>query len=249
MAQEGDLRIPDLEGAAPACSRKLSESPPDLGRDGASPSSQIIDLRNLLAERFPQSLRPAQSCLTTGIDALDQVTDGGLPKNCITELSSPHVSAGSACLLHALLQAACRGRYFLALIDGRDSFDPAPLGNSRLRNLLWVRCRNAMEGMKAADLLLRDGNFPLVILDLVLNPPEELRKIPQTSWYRLQRLVEIIPTAFLVLTRQSMVSSAQWKLTLANSWTLQDLEDRNAVSRLQIRVHRVHGAQQIAGVR
>jgi hypothetical protein len=212
-------------------------------------SSKVIDLRNLLAGRFPQSLRPSRTCLKTGISALDQAVHGGLPKNCITELSSPHVSAGSACLLHALLHAAHRDRYFIALIDGRDSFDPEAAGNSRLRRLLWVRCHEAMQAVKAADLLLRDGNFPLVILDLVLNPPEELRKIPQTSWYRLQRLVELVPTAFLVFTRRSVVSSAQWKLTLANYRRLQDLDKHDSVSRLKIDVHRVHGAQQLAGER
>src|SRR5206468_4710380 len=100
----------------------------------------------------------------------------------------------------------------ISLIDGRDSFDPQPLGNSCLRHLLWVRCHKAFEAVKAADLLLRDGNFPLVIVDLVLNPPEELRKIPQTSWYRLQRLVEPTSAVCLVLTRHSMVSSAQLKI-------------------------------------
>jgi hypothetical protein len=212
-------------------------------------SSKIIDLRNLLAGRFPQSLRPSRTFLKTGISALDQATHGGLAKNCITELSAPHMSGGSASLLHALLQAAHRDRYFFALIDGRDSFDPSPAGNSRLRNLLWVRCHNAREGVKAADLLLRDGNFPLVILDLVLNPAQELRKIPQTSWYRLQRLVELVPSAFLVLTRVTVVSSARWKLTLSNSWTLQNLERADAVSCLKIDVQRIHGAEQRAGDR
>jgi hypothetical protein len=210
-------------------------------------SNKIVDLRNLLAERFPQSLRPAHSYLKTGISALDQATAGGLWKNCITELSSPHINAGSASLLHTLLHAAHRDRYFLALIDGRDSFDPATAGSSRLRNLFWIRCHNAMQAMKASDLLLRDGNFPLVVLDLVLNPVEELRKIPQTSWYRLQRLIELIPSVCLILTRRSIVSSAQWKLTLENSWTLSDLENQDAVSRLKIEVRRVHVAQQIAG--
>jgi hypothetical protein len=105
-----------------------------------------------------------------------------------------------------------------------------------------------MEAVKAADLLLRDGNFPLVILDLVLNPANELRKIPQTSWYRLQRLVEPVTTAFLVLTRRSMVSSAQVKLMLDNCWTLKDFGNRDVVSELKIHVRRIHGAGQIAGV-
>lgn len=239
-----------LEGAAPSAPTKISRPPSRVdqnsGRDGARPSSKIVDLRNLLAERFPQSLPPAHSYLKTGISSFDQAMAGGLWKNCLTELSSPHVSAGSACLLHTLLHAAHRDRYFLALIDGRDSFDPATAGNSRLRNLFWIRCHNAMQAMKASDLLLRDGNFPLVVLDLVLNPVGELRKIPQTSWYRLQRLIESIPSVCLILTRRSIVSSAQWKLTLENSWTLSDLEHHDAVSRLKIEVRRIHGAQQIA---
>lgn len=211
-------------------------------------SNKIVDLRNLLAERFPHSSLQAANRLTTKIAVLDHATEGGLPKNSVTEIISPHVSAGSASLIHALLQAAHRDRYFLALIDGRDSFDPEFIGNLYLQNLLWVRCYNAMEAVKAADLLLRDGNFPLVILDLVLNPANELRKIQQTSWYRLQRLVEPMATAFLVLTRRSMVSSAQVKLTLDNYWTLKDLESRDIVSELKIHVQRIHGAGQIAGV-
>jgi hypothetical protein len=241
MSEDCGLRIADLEGAAPACSRKLSESAPDLGRDGARPSnSSIVDLRNLLAERFPHSLLPPGAPLRTGVPALDDVTEGGLPKSAITELISPHLSAGSAWLIYALLQKAYQDRYFLALIDACDSFDSAPLGNSRLRNLLWIRCHNAMEAVKSTDLLLRDGNFPLVILDLVFNSPEESRKIPQTSWYRLQRLVESVPTAFLVLTRRSMVSSAQWKLVLENRWGFPDLERHDTGSRLKICVQRSH---------
>jgi hypothetical protein len=202
--------------------------------------SRIIDLRKLLAERFPHAPAVATRPLITGLSFLDQTIGGGLPKGAITELISPRVSAGSASLIHALLETAQRDCYFLALIDGRDSFDPQPLGNACLRHLLWVRCTKALEAIKAADLLLRDGNFPLVIVDLVLNPPEELRKIPQTTWYRLQRLVEPAPTACLVLTRQGMVSSAQLKIVLENLWTLETFEQEDAISRLQIRVQRSH---------
>lgn len=207
-------------------------------------SRAIIDLRNLLAERFPQPLPPPNLRLPTGLPAIDEVLGGGLPKSAITELSSPHVSAGTALLLYALLQNAHQAGYFLVLVDGRDSFDPQPLGNSRLRNLLWVRCTKALEALQAVDLLLRDGNFPLVVLDLVLNASAELRKIPQTSWYRLQRLVEAAPTAFLVLTRESIINSAQLKLSLENAWTLADLEQNHLAARFQILVKRAQGGRE-----
>src|SRR5213082_2206703 len=206
-----------------------------------APSGKIVDLRKLLAERFPQPPFPAATRLATGLSFVDQAIGGGLPRGAITELISPQISAGSASFIQALLQAAHRDRYFLALIDGRDSFDPsalAELGKVRLRNLLWVRCSKALKALKAADLLLRDGNFPLVIVDLVLNPPEELRKIPQTNWYRLQRLVEASSAACLVLSRHSMVSSAQLKIVLENSWTLESFEEKAAISRLRIRLQR-----------
>jgi len=209
-------------------------------------SSKVVDLRKLLAERFPQSFTSPALRFATGLPLIDEAIGGGFPKSAITELSSPQVSAGSALLLYALLEKVQRDGSFLALVDGRNSFDPEPLGNQRLRNLLWVRCTKALDAVKAADLLLRDGNFPVVVLDLVLNTSDELRKIPQTSWYRLQRLVETAPTAFLVLTRTSIISSAQLKLSLDNAWRLIDFEQDDLRARLKILVKRAQGGQAIA---
>jgi hypothetical protein len=203
-------------------------------------SDKIIDLRNLLAIRFPQAPTLPETRLVTGLACFDEPVGGGLPKGAITELISPRGSAGSASLIHGFIHGAYRDNYFVALIDGRDSFDPCALDNSILHQLLWIRCAKTLEAVKAADLLLRDGNFPLVVLDLILNSPEELRKIPQSTWYRLQRLIESVPTACLVLTRYEMVSSAQLKLVLENSWNLESLEKQDAISQLRMVVKRSH---------
>ena len=203
-------------------------------------SAKVIDLRKLLAERFPHPTITTATRLFIGLPFLDQSVGGRLPRGAITELISPRTSTGSASLIHALIGSANRDNYFLVLIDGRDSFDPCGLDNTLLRHLLWIRCSKASEAIRAADLLLRDGNFPLVIVDLVLNSPEELRKIPQTNWYRLQRLVELIPTACLVLTRYEMVGSAQLKLVLENSWNLETLEKQDAISQQRIVVKRTY---------
>jgi recA bacterial DNA recombination protein len=207
----------------------------------------IIDLRKALAERFPQLLPPAKTVLPTHLSFLDAITGGGFPKSAITELISPRPSAGSASLIHALLRSAQRDQYFIALIDGSDSFDSGSSTNFALRHLLWIRCRKAFDAVKAADLLLRDGNFPLVIVDLVLNPAEELRKIQQTSWYRLQRLAEAVPSVCLIINRQSMVSSAQLKIVLENSWALADLEKQNALTDLRFHVQRSHVKSLVIG--
>ena len=204
------------------------------------PANKVVDLRKLLAARFPHPSPPPTTVLSTGVEVLDQIGGGGLPKSAITELIAPTLSAGSASLIHGLLRSAQQNQHFIALIDGSDSFDPGSSDNSTLQHLLWVRCRKVFDAIKAADFLLRDGNFPLVIVDLVLNSSEELRKIPQTSWYRLQRLVEAVPTACLVMNRQSLVSSAQLKIVLENSWTLLDLEKHNAISNLRFQVQRSH---------
>ena len=212
-------------------------------------SAKIMDLRKLLAERFPHAPATPPTGLVTGLPFLDQAIGGGLPRGAITEVISPRKSAGSASIIHALIDGAYRDNYFMTLIDGRDSFDPCGLNNALLRHLLWVRCLKASEGIKAADLLLRDANFPLVIIDLMLNSPEELRKIPQTNWYRLQRLVEWAATVCLVLTRYEMVGSAQLKLVLESSWNLETLEKQNAISQLRITVKRSHFRAEVGSQR
>ena len=81
-------------------------------------SDKIIHLRQLLAQRFPQTSAPPDGRLPTGLAVIDNAIGGGLPKSVITELSSPSLSAGSALFTHALLQNAHRHGFFLALVDG-----------------------------------------------------------------------------------------------------------------------------------
>jgi len=207
-------------------------------------NAKLLDLRKLLAERFPQPVQNASDVFRTGQELIDSTLGGGLPKGAITEISSASQSAGSASLITDFVEAAADSGYFIALIDGRDSFDPAPLRRSALNHLLWVRCAEAVEAFKAADLLLRDGNFPVVLLDLVLNSPDEFRRIPATSWYRLQRLTETSSTAFLVLSRRSLVASAHLKLMLLNNWNLQTFERKDALSFLRLEVTRSHSSLQ-----
>src|SRR5947199_10794336 len=102
-------------------------------------SGKIIDLRNLLAIRFPQAPMLVGTRLVTGLASFDQLIGGGLPKGAITELISPRGSGGSASLVHAFIHGAYRDKSFLALIDRRDWFDPCGLASCILRRLLWGR--------------------------------------------------------------------------------------------------------------
>ncbi len=89
--------------------------------------------------------------------------------------------------------------------------------------------------MKAVDLILRDRNLPLVLLDLALNPAKQLRKIPATTWYRLQRIAETTSTIFVAITPQPIVSCAQIRLNLTGQFSLEDvdLEDQRLLSKLK----------------
>jgi len=178
--------------------------------------AQLAALRHLLAERFPSAPRTAGRVLATGLPTLDAAT-GGLPLSAITEVVCAAPSCGGHLLLAQLLAVTRTARTRVALIDGHDEFDPASLPPDLFAHLVWVRCAGATEALAAADLLARDANFALVVLDLRRASAGELRHIPTPTWYRLQRAVEGADLALLVATPRPVVPSAQLRLLLATS--------------------------------
>jgi hypothetical protein len=183
--------------------------------------SKIVQIRQLLAEKFPGvrlAGEPAPARDTpvwaTGIWALDQALPGGVARGSLTEVSSEGGGFGSGLILRQLIRQAAATHQWIALIDGTDCFDPGPFDNATLEHLLWLRCKKADEAVKAADLVLRDGNLPIIALDLMLNSARELRKIPSSTWYRFQRLVEEGAAAFVAMTPTPMVSSAKHRVFL-----------------------------------
>lgn len=162
----------------------------------------------------------------TGIPQLDQSLNGGLPRGALSEVISPKRSSGSALLRDALLARAAAEKQIVAFIDGRDSLDVTAMEETTLERLLWVRSRSAEESLKAADIILRDRNLTLVILDLMLNSPAELRRIPATTWFRFQRILEQGTTVCMVLTPYPKVAPAQARITISSS--VRTLADLNA---------------------
>ena len=187
-------------------------------------SAKVIELRKLLTKKFPEAHAETthqRPTFLTGLSCLDQV---GIPKGGLTEIVSSHSSQGSSLVINGLLNAAQKHGYHLALIDGQDSFDPQSAGHKACQRMLWLRCRNADEALKAADLILRDGNLPLSVLDLRLNPDHELRKLSKQIWYRLQTLVQRTQSVGMILTPRPMVSSAMVRFDLGNAFHLKDLD-------------------------
>ncbi|HLK53617.1 MAG TPA: hypothetical protein VKU42_09175 [Candidatus Angelobacter sp.] len=194
------------------------------------PATNIIKLRQLLAERFPGLRTRAEELSTTrhavwptGLPQMDAALHGGLPKGALAEIVAERRGSGSALLMTALIHRALNENKFVAVIDGQDSLDVTQLGED-LSRLLWVRCHSTDEALKAADLLLRDGNLPLVLLDLATNPAVQLRKIPATTWYRFQRLIEQTSAIAVVMTPRVMVAPAQVRITLRSRFSLKALE-------------------------
>jgi hypothetical protein len=184
----------------------------------------ILQLRQLLAERFPTAAPRHGLFFSTGVPPLDDALGGGLWKGALTEISTPPETAGCLTVLTAILGASARERRPLALVDAADGFDPQPFDSHTLAHLLWIRCQGAAQFFKAADLILRDGNLPIVLLDLRGASQAELRKTPNTTWYRLQRIVAQSAVACLVATPWFMVSAAHYRIQLRAAGRIADLD-------------------------
>jgi hypothetical protein len=192
--------------------------------------TQLIELRQFLAERLPRARlgmapeRMVPAALPTGIESIDQGLGGGLPQGAFTELVAPGEGSGSAQFIHSLLRHTASAGRFLTLVDGADSLDIDALEPDALAHLLWVRCRSTAEALQTTDLLLRDRNIALVVLDLKLNPAHELRRIPGTLWYRLSRLMEQHGGTVLVITPQPLVAGAAARIVSRTRLDHRDLE-------------------------
>ncbi|VVM06460.1 hypothetical protein [Methylacidimicrobium tartarophylax] len=166
----------------------------------------------------------------------------GVLSHALTELAAPGPGAGL--LLSAALCFCARTSLPAALVDGADSFDPKSGLAGPTPSLLWVRCRLLREILRAADLLLRDGSFPLVWIDLSRLSPSELRRIPSTTWHRFGRLVERKGTAALLITPLPWIPEARERYRIESSLSLDRLEEpREALwQRLRLAPLRLSGS-------
>jgi hypothetical protein len=184
----------------------------------AASSEKILQLRQLLAERFGQGSMADETCCVTGFRALDEI---GVPRGALSEMvASPATGSGGSLLLYGLLHAVLGRGERVILIDGKDSFAPTGLPQAELNRLVWVRCREAGQAIKAADLVVRDGNVPLVIVLLTINPVSELARVRPASWQRLQLLAEKSGVTLLILTPQAQIGCARLRISISGAFPL-----------------------------
>jgi hypothetical protein len=162
-----------------------------------------LDLRGRVVSPFNYRDRNIFELVSTGIPSLDAVV-GGLPRGAMTEICGPPCSGRTSLLLSALAARTAEGE-MCALIDARDSFDPAlaSAAGVALQQLLWVRCQNADQALRATDLLIQAGGFGMVAVDLSDVAPKIVRYVPLNAWFRFRRAVEDTPTILMVLEQEA----------------------------------------------
>ncbi|HEX7796222.1 MAG TPA: hypothetical protein VF456_17790 [Vicinamibacterales bacterium] len=174
------------------------------------------------------SLAPIDPCDesaigATNIPSLDAQLGGGFPRGQLSELVGARSSGRTSMLLQMMAAATARGE-LVALVDALDMLDvsSAAAAGVDLDRLLWIRghvvsnpglCRDmnqrAMEqAVRALTLVLQAGNLGLVVLDVGEAPAEALRRLPFTTWLRLQKMVEGRQTMCVIVGNEPMARSS-----------------------------------------
>jgi len=148
--------------------------------------------------------------LPTGVATVDGLLGGGFPRGQLSEVHGP-VSSGRTGLVFALLAHSTGRGALAAFVDPADRFDPASAaaGGADLTRLLWLRGprgegdepwgKRLPEAVAATGTLAGSGLFEVVVLDLAGVDEAERRRLPGTTWLRLQRTVEDTPTALVLI--------------------------------------------------
>lgn len=205
------------------------------------PPVSIAALRSLVAAWTPAPPAPGGG-IATGVPAVDAALGGGLPRGRITELVSPRPGCGGELVLATLLARTRAARQRVALVDAADGFDPAAHRADALRHLVWVRAPSPAGALACADVLVRDGNYAVVVLDLRGVPARELSRQPAPVWHRLRLAAQPNPGAILVQSAAGCVPAVAWRLVLRTPAALPGLRRPQAerAAALTVEVERGH---------
>jgi hypothetical protein len=190
--------------------------------------------------------------IPTDVAALDASLHGGLPRGQLSEIAGARSAGRTSLLLQMVAAATGRGEIaaLIDTFDRLDVASAAAAGVA-LDRLLWIRGqaitrmqesglrshpdswgvvpgssglfdRTIDRALKALNLVLQAGGFGVVAIDLADVPPMVLKRVPFTTWLRVQRAIEGSDTACVLLTPEPLARSAGGlTLTLAarSSWT------------------------------
>jgi recombination protein RecA len=190
--------------------------------------------------------------VATDVVALDVALQGGLPRGQLSEITGPRSSGRTSLLFQLCAAATRRGEIaaLVDTFDRLDVASAAAAGIA-LDRLLWIRGqaitrvqesglrtqpeswgaspgpsglfdRTIDRALKALNLVLQAGGFGVVAIDLADVPPPVLKRIPFTTWLRVQRAIEGSDTACVLLVPEPLSRSAgglTLTLTGRSAWT------------------------------
>jgi len=161
---------------------------------------------------------------------LDARLGGGVPRGQLSEIVAAVTpgaaagvrTAGRTTMLLQMMAAATRRDEIVALIDTCDALDvaSAEAAGIDLERFLWIRGQSLSGGavatvdraldraLKALNLVLQAGGFGVVAIDLADIPLLLLKRLPLTTWLRVQRTVEGSDTACVLLAPAPLARSA-----------------------------------------
>lgn len=214
-----------LRAESPATSRAAVES---LLRD------RKLD-RTLTSSRPLDAPAPA---VPFQVQALDAYLQGGLPAGQLSEVVGPVSSGRTTLVWQWMAAATRRGDTVALIdtFDRFDPASAVACGVD-LDRVLWVRgqaisktaCavdpvwlpgvrtvdgpgtmveRTLDRALKALNLVLQSGVCPVVVLDMGDVPMTALRRIPYTTWLRVQRVIEGGDTTCVVIAPEPLARSA-----------------------------------------
>ncbi|HVZ18923.1 MAG TPA: ATPase domain-containing protein [Terriglobales bacterium] len=142
---------------------------------------------------------------STGVPAVDELLDGGLPVGAMTEISGEECSGRSTLAFSFLSQRTREGKV-CAWIDVSNAFQPEVAAASRidLRRLLWVRCGTIPEVRASAK-----ASFQLP--KECLTPPPEKKGLYAGGWgahprSEVKGLADAVGNLFQTATPREQVS-------------------------------------------
>jgi hypothetical protein len=141
----------------------------------SSALSVRLQIEAALTDRIPSALTPVHRSVRpvapTGVRALDELLQGGIPVGAITEMAGPECSGRTALALSFVARNTAEAKV-CAWVDTSDSLHPesAAAAGVDLARLLWVRCGVASAGREQATAKM---NF--VIPEKYLVPPPAKR--------------------------------------------------------------------------
>ncbi len=212
---------------------------------------RVRKLDRTLTTALPSERVDSSALAATDVASLDAALRGGLPRGQLSEIAGPRSSGRTSLLFQLIAAATRREEIVALIdtFDRLDVASAGATGIA-LDRLLWVRGqaitrmqdaglrthpdtwgvtpgpsglfdRTIDRALKALNLVLQAGGFGVVAIDLADVPPAALKRIPFTTWLRVQRIIEGSDTACVLLTPEPLSRSAGG-LTLAltgrSSW-------------------------------